>query len=135
MDVGTSGGIRGWEQGYSLMIGGNLENFNQLEPIFKTLAANPESGYGLVGPSGAGHFIKMVHNGIEYGMMQAFAEGFEIIKAKSEFEFNLRIKTLLTTVKNGKKINQQSSKMIPGASGRGPGGVWGAFGSRVRKKN
>ena len=89
MDVGTSGGIRGWEQGYSLMIGGNLENFNQLEPIFKTLAANPESGYGLVGPSGAGHFIKMVHNGIEYGMMQAFAEGFEIIKAKSEFEFNL----------------------------------------------
>ena len=71
------------------MIGGHPENFKQLEPIFKTLAPNPESGYGLVGPSGAGHFIKMVHNGIEYGIMQAFAEGFEIINAKSEFGFNL----------------------------------------------
>ena len=89
LDVGTSGGIRGWEQGYSLMIGGHPGNFNQLEPIFKTLAPNPESGYGLVGPPGAGHFIKMVHNGIEYGIMQAFAEGFEIINAKSEFGFNL----------------------------------------------
>ena len=89
LDIGTSGGIKGSEQGYSLMIGGRPDRFHQLEPIFKTLAPNTNKGYGLVGPSGAGHFIKMVHNGIEYGIMQSYAEGFEIIKAKSGFGFNL----------------------------------------------
>ena len=77
MDVGVSGGIWGLELGYCLMIGGDQERFEQLEPAFKALA--PENGYKLCGSAGAGHFVKMVHNGIEYGMMQAYAEGFAII--------------------------------------------------------
>jgi 6-phosphogluconate dehydrogenase len=87
LDCGTSGGIWGLEVGYSLMIGGEREIFEHCEPIFKTLA--PENGYGYMGPSGAGHFVKMVHNGIEYGMLQAYGEGFEIIE-KSEFHPDLR---------------------------------------------
>jgi 6-phosphogluconate dehydrogenase len=87
MDVGVSGGIWGLEIGYCLMIGGDRETFTTLEPIFKTLA--PEQGYRLVGPVGAGHFAKMVHNGIEYGMMEAYAEGFELMRAKSQFNYNL----------------------------------------------
>ena len=79
MDVGVSGGIWGLEIGYCMMMGGEREVFEHLEPIFKTLA--PENGYLYCGPTGAGHFVKMVHNGIEYGMMQAYAEGFEILKA------------------------------------------------------
>ncbi|MGA8593607.1 MAG: decarboxylating 6-phosphogluconate dehydrogenase [Bryobacteraceae bacterium] len=79
MDAGTSGGVWGLKVGYCLMVGGELEDFKHVEPIFKTLA--PPNGYMLCGPVGAGHFVKMVHNGIEYGMMQAYAEGFEIMKA------------------------------------------------------
>ena len=79
MDAGVSGGIWGLQIGYCLMIGGDKEIFSFLEPIFKTLA--PEGGYLYCGPSGAGHFVKMVHNGIEYGMMQAYGEGFEILEA------------------------------------------------------
>ena len=80
MDCGTSGGVWGLKNGYSLMIGGEKDMFLHLESIFKTLA--PETGnYGYMGASGAGHLVKMVHNGIEYGMMQAFGEGFEILKA------------------------------------------------------
>ncbi|HKD73918.1 MAG TPA: decarboxylating 6-phosphogluconate dehydrogenase, partial [Ktedonobacterales bacterium] len=79
MDCGTSGGIWGLKVGYSLMIGGEREIFERLEPIFKTLA--PEDGYGFMGPHGAGHYVKMVHNGIEYGMLQAYGEGYEIMKA------------------------------------------------------
>jgi 6-phosphogluconate dehydrogenase len=79
MDCGTSGGIWGLKVGYSLMIGGEREIFERLEPIFKTLA--PEDGYGYMGPHGAGHYVKMVHNGIEYGMLQAYGEGYEIMKA------------------------------------------------------
>ena len=89
VDVGTSGGIWGLKEGYSLMIGGDLEVFNRLEPIFQTLAPSADAGYGHVGPSGAGHFVKMVHNGIEYGLMQAYAEGFELMQAKTEFELDL----------------------------------------------
>src|SRR5206468_1246664 len=74
VDCGTSGGIWGLQVGYSIMAGGSPEAFKRVEPAVKTLA--PENGYGLCGPNGAGHFVKMVHNGIEYGMMQAFAEGF-----------------------------------------------------------
>jgi len=74
LDVGTSGGIWGLKLGYCLMIGGEEEIFRRLEPIFRTLA--PEEGYAYVGPSGAGHFVKMVHNGIEYGLLEAYAEGF-----------------------------------------------------------
>jgi 6-phosphogluconate dehydrogenase len=78
VDCGTSGGIWGLEVGYSIMAGGAPEAFARVEPAVRTLA--PEDGYGLMGPNGAGHFVKMVHNGIEYGMMQAYAEGFEILE-------------------------------------------------------
>ena len=89
LDVGTSGGIWGLKGGYCLMVGGESEVFRQVEPVFQTLAPSPQQGYGYVGPSGAGHFVKMVHNGIEYGLMQAYAEGFELIDAKKEFEVDL----------------------------------------------
>jgi 6-phosphogluconate dehydrogenase len=86
VDVGVSGGIWGLEVGYCLMAGGEDEPVERLEPILTALA--PEDGYAHVGPSGAGHFVKMVHNGIEYGLMQAYAEGFEVMK-ESEFELDL----------------------------------------------
>jgi 6-phosphogluconate dehydrogenase len=86
VDAGTSGGIWGLQEGYCLMIGGEKAVVEQLEPIFKTLA--PENGFAHVGASGAGHFAKMVHNGIEYGMLQAYGEGFEMLKA-SQFDFDL----------------------------------------------
>ena len=89
VDVGTSGGVWGLTEGYSLMIGGDEEAFKRLEPIFKTLAPGPDKGYGHMGPTGAGHFVKMVHNGIEYGLMQAYAEGFELMQAKEEFGLDL----------------------------------------------
>jgi len=76
VDVGTSGGIWGLEEGYSMMVGGGEAVVESIKPIFETLAPGPELGWGRVGPSGAGHFVKMVHNGIEYGIMQAYAEGF-----------------------------------------------------------
>jgi 6-phosphogluconate dehydrogenase len=87
VDAGTSGGIWGYEVGYCLMVGGKPEVFKTIEPIFKTLA--PEKGYALLGPRGAGHFAKMVHNGIEYGMLQAYAEGFEILEA-SRYDYDMR---------------------------------------------
>lgn len=86
VDAGTSGGIWGLEEGYCLMVGSDEETFARLEPIFKTLA--PEGGYARVGPPGAGHFTKMVHNGIEYGLMQAYGEGFELLKS-SRFDLDL----------------------------------------------
>ncbi len=89
MDVGTSGGIWGLEDGYSLMVGGDLEHFKRLEPIFQTLAPAADRGYGRVGPNGAGHFTKMVHNGVEYALMQAYAEGFELLASKEEFGLDL----------------------------------------------
>lgn len=89
VDCGTSGGIWGITEGYSLMIGGKLEVTEKLRPIFETLAPGKDLGWGRVGPHGAGHYVKMVHNGIEYGMMQAFAEGFGILKNKKEFGLDL----------------------------------------------
>ena len=86
VDAGTSGGIWGLKVGYCLMIGGEQEIFRRYEPIFKTLA--PVDGYGYMGGSGAGHYVKMVHNGIEYGLMQAYAEGFEAMH-KSEYRLDL----------------------------------------------
>jgi len=86
MDAGTSGGIWGLEIGYCLMVGGSKEAFRRIEPAIKTLA--PKDGYAHVGPVGAGHFTKMVHNGIEYAMLQAYAEGFEILEA-SQFDLDL----------------------------------------------
>ena len=89
VDCGTSGGIWGLSEGYSLMIGGQAEAVEKMRPIFETLAPAADKGWGRVGPHGAGHFTKMIHNGIEYGMMQAFAEGFSILKAKEEFGLDL----------------------------------------------
>ena len=88
MDEGTSGGIWGLQNGYCLMIGGQKETFERLQPAFKSLAP-PNDGYLHCGPAGAGHFVKMIHNGIEYGMMQAFGEGFEILE-KSQFDVDLQ---------------------------------------------
>lgn len=89
VDVGTSGGIWGLAEGYSLMVGGDKLVVDSLAPIFRTLAPAPDKGWGYVGPVGSGHFVKMVHNGIEYGLMQAYAEGLSILKAKKEFDLDL----------------------------------------------
>ena len=89
VDAGTSGGIWGLTEGYSLMVGGPPAAVDRLRPIFETLAPAKDKGWAHVGPSGAGHFTKMVHNGIEYGMMQAYAEGFSILKHKQEFSLDL----------------------------------------------
>ena len=87
VDEGTSGGIWGLENGYALMVGGEKEAVSRIEPVLKALA--PEKGWLHCGPSGSGHFVKMIHNGIEYGMMMAYAEGFALIKGKEEFNMNL----------------------------------------------
>lgn len=87
LDVGTSGGVHGLANGYCLMIGASPAAFEHCEPIFRTLA--PPEGYAHVGPPGAGHYVKMVHNGIEYGMLQAYAEGYEILHASRDFELDL----------------------------------------------
>jgi 6-phosphogluconate dehydrogenase len=89
VDVGTSGGVWGLANGYSLMIGGEKKAVERLRPLFETLAPSADTGWGHVGPSGSGHFTKMVHNGIEYGMMQAFAEGFAIMEKKRELGLDL----------------------------------------------
>jgi 6-phosphogluconate dehydrogenase len=88
-DSGTSGGVWGLEEGYSLMIGGDAAVVERLRPIFEALAPAADKGWGRVGPVGSGHFTKMVHNGIEYGLMQAYAEGFSILQHKSEFKLDL----------------------------------------------
>ncbi|MEP7041947.1 MAG: phosphogluconate dehydrogenase (NAD(+)-dependent, decarboxylating) [Dokdonella sp.] len=89
VDSGTSGGIWGLAEGYSLMIGGEKAAVERLTPIFQTLAPTKDSGWGHVGPVGSGHYTKMIHNGIEYGLMQAYAEGFSILKHKTEFGLDL----------------------------------------------
>ncbi|MBI1277118.1 MAG: decarboxylating 6-phosphogluconate dehydrogenase [Anaerolineaceae bacterium] len=89
IDVGTSGGIWGLKEGYAMMVGGAKEAVDQIRPLLETLAPAPDLGWGHVGPSGSGHFVKMVHNGIEYGMMQAYAEGFEIMRAKKDFNLDM----------------------------------------------
>ncbi len=89
VDVGTSGGVWGLKEGYSMMIGGDKEPVEHLTPIFEALAPAKDKGWGHVGPSGSGHFVKMVHNGIEYGLMQAYAEGFSIMKAKESMSLDL----------------------------------------------
>jgi 6-phosphogluconate dehydrogenase len=89
IDCGTSGGVWGLKEGYALMIGGARAAVERLTPIFQTLAPAPDRGWGHVGPSGAGHFVKMIHNGIEYGMMQAYAEGFAVMQRKEAFHLDL----------------------------------------------
>src|SRR5207302_8141714 len=131
VDVGTSGGVWGLERGYCMMIGGPEETVRHLDPIFKTLAPGPgeivrtpgrekvkgtvEDGYLHCGPSGAGHFVKMVHNGIEYGLMQAYAEGFDIFhKANSEElpeEIRKRCRSLRRTLdRKSKRLNSSHVK-------------------------
>ena len=90
VDVGTSGGVWGLKEGYSMMVGGEKEVVEYLHPILETLAPAPDKGWNYVGSNGAGHFVKMVHNGIEYGIMEAYAEGFALLKSKEEFEFDLQ---------------------------------------------
>ena len=89
VDVGTSGGVWGLQEGYSLMIGGEDEAVDRLRPLFETLAPSAAKGWGHVGPNGAGHFVKMIHNGIEYGMMQAYAEGFAIMNKKTDLNLDM----------------------------------------------
>jgi 6-phosphogluconate dehydrogenase len=90
IDAGTSGGIWGLTEGYSLMVGGDKNAVERLRPIFEALAPARDKGWGHVGPSGAGHFVKMVHNGIEYGLMQSYAEGFAIMKRKDALKLDVR---------------------------------------------
>jgi 6-phosphogluconate dehydrogenase len=89
VDVGTSGGVWGLAEGYSMMVGGDKEAVDRLAPVLQTLAPGADKGWGHVGPAGAGHFVKMVHNGIEYGMMQAYAEGLDLLRHKEEFSLDL----------------------------------------------
>ena len=89
VDCGTSGGVWGITEGYSMMVGGDADVVKRLSPIFETLAPGPDKGWGRVGPAGSGHFVKMVHNGIEYGIMQAYAEGLDVLRHKKEFSLDL----------------------------------------------
>ncbi|BCB26996.1 6-phosphogluconate dehydrogenase [Sulfurimicrobium lacus] len=89
VDVGVSGGVWGLKNGYAMMVGGEQNAVEQLEPFLKILAPAPDKGWLHCGPAGSGHFVKMIHNGIEYGMMQAFAEGFGLMKGKAEFDLDL----------------------------------------------
>jgi 6-phosphogluconate dehydrogenase len=89
VDAGTSGGVWGLENGYSIMAGGDEQVIARLRPIFETLAPAPDRGWGRVGPSGAGHYTKMIHNGIEYGLMQSYAEGFALMRRKDAFGLDL----------------------------------------------
>jgi 6-phosphogluconate dehydrogenase len=89
VDSGTSGGVWGLENGYSLMVGGSNEAIAIIKPALETLAPSANSGWGHVGPAGAGHYVKMVHNGIEYGLMQAYAEGFELMSAKQDMQLDM----------------------------------------------
>jgi 6-phosphogluconate dehydrogenase len=116
LDVGVSGGIWGLKVGFNLMIGGNQAVFKQAEPIFKTLA--PPDGYAYVGPSGAGHYSKMVHNGIEYSMLQSYAEGFEILKA-APFGFDLE--QLATLWNHGSVIRSWLLELAQAAFEQDPG--------------
>ena len=90
VDCGTSGGVWGLTEGYSMMVGGDEKAVERLRPVFEALAPAADKGWGRVGPVGAGHFTKMVHNGIEYGLMQAYAEGFSVLQHKSEFGLDLQ---------------------------------------------
>ena len=115
LDAGTSGGIWGLERGYCLMVGGEKETFEQCEPIFKTLA--PQDGYLHVGPNGAGHFVKMIHNGIEYGMLQAYGEGFEIMNAS---DYKLDFTKISHLWNQGSVIRSWILELAENAFGKNP---------------
>jgi 6-phosphogluconate dehydrogenase len=116
LDVGVSGGIWGLKEGFALMAGGDAEPVQRLDSIFRTLA--PEGGFAHVGPSGAGHFVKMVHNGVEYGLMQAYAEGFELMQA-SEFELDLA--AIAELWRNGSVVRSWLLDLLARALAEDPG--------------
>ncbi len=103
LDAGTSGGVWGLAEGYSLMVGGDADAYRRLEPIFQTLAPAPDRGLCHVGPTGAGHFTKMVHNGVEYALMQAYAEGFELLQARQD-DFGLDLPAIARTWQHGSVV-------------------------------
>ena len=103
LDAGTSGGVWGLVHGYSLMVGGDRDAYHRLEPIFQTLAPGEDKGYSHVGPTGAGHFTKMVHNGVEYALMQAYAEGFELLQAR-QADFDLDLTAIAKTWQHGSVV-------------------------------
>ena len=119
VDAGTSGGIWGLKEGYSLMVGGEKEPVERLRPIFEALAPSPDGGWGHVGPSGAGHFVKMVHNGIEYGLMQAYAEGFALLKSKEEFQLDLH--QVAEIWRSGSVVRSWLLDLTADALGKNPG--------------
>jgi 6-phosphogluconate dehydrogenase len=115
VDAGVSGGIWGLEEGYCLMVGGPEAAVGRLEPLFSTLA--PEDGWAHVGPSGAGHFTKMVHNGVEYGMLQAYGEGFEILQGA---EFDLDLRAVAEVWRHGSVVRSWLLDLLVAALGRSP---------------
>ncbi len=115
VDVGTSGGIWGLKEGYCMMIGGEKRIVERLRPIFVTLAPASDKGWAHVGPNGAGHFVKMVHNGIEYGLMEAYSEGFAILKRKKDFSLDLH--QIATVWRHGSVIRSWLLDLVAGALG------------------
>lgn len=118
LDCGTSGGVWGLQEGYSLMIGGDAAAVERVGAIFRTLAPAADRGWAHVGPSGAGHFCKMVHNGIEYGMMQAYAEGFALMQHKCEF--NLDLAEVARAWQHGSVVRSWLLDLSADALGRNP---------------
>jgi 6-phosphogluconate dehydrogenase len=118
VDVGTSGGIWGRTEGYSLMVGGDQTAVERLRPVFETLAPAADKGWGHVGPVGAGHFVKMVHNGIEYGLMQAYAEGFDLMQDKTEF--NLDLSQIAELWRHGSVVRSWLLDLTAEALGKNP---------------
>ena len=133
LDVGVSGGIWGLKEGYSMMIGGEKEAVDAARGAFETLAPADDKGWGHVGPSGSGHFVKMLHNGIEYGMMQAYAEGYAVMQKKEEFGIDLHQVTeiwqhgsvvrswLLDLIASGMEQNQKLEGIAPYVDDSGEG--------------
>lgn len=119
IDAGTSGGIWGLKEGYSLMVGGEKEPVDRLTPIFEALAPAADKGWGHVGPSGSGHFVKMIHNGIEYALMQAYAEGLDLIRAKEEFHIDLHQVTEIWRF--GSVVRSWLLDLMSDALGKNPG--------------
>ena len=133
MDAGTSGGVWGLDNGYCLMVGGSKEVAAIMQPVLQALAPAPDRGWAHVGPVGAGHYSKMLHNGIEYGMMQALAEGLDLLKSKKEFDFDLAQLTelwrhgsvvrswLLDLTADALKEDQELASIAPHVSDSGEG--------------
>ena len=117
VDVGTSGGVWGLKEGYSMMIGGDKDPVEYLRPIFEVLAPAVDKGWGHVGPGGAGHFVKMIHNGIEYGMMQAYAEGFTILEKK---DFGLDLPQVAEIWRYGSVVRSWLLDLTAEALGKNP---------------